>query len=31
MLGEAIAMTIGYFIFKSVSKNHDIVKNIGDI
>ena len=31
MLGEAIAMTIGYFVFKSVSKNQDIVKTIGDI
>ena len=31
MLGEAIAMTVGYFVFKSVSKNQDIVKSIGDI
>lgn len=31
MIGEAIAMTIGYFIFKSVSKNQDIVNTIGDL
>lgn len=31
MLGEVIAMTIGYIIFKSFFKNEDIVKTIGDI
>ncbi len=31
MLGEAIAMTVGYIIFKYISKNEDIVKTIGDI
>jgi uncharacterized membrane protein len=31
MIGEAIAMTIGYFVFKSVTKNNIIVKTIGEI
>lgn len=31
MIGEAIAMTIGYFVFKSATKNNIIVKTIGEI
>lgn len=31
MIGEAIAMTVGYIIYKIIIKNEDLVKTIGDI